>query len=281
MTEHFTSIYKIGSYASNHHVLANHRTAVCLSGQLRTAVEVAPVIMNFFRFIPAEVDFYIHTWTTESLGLHDLNGRPKSIANILKPVGDEKLQQVLDIYKPILYRVDDCEKYQEEYKVYIKQKYGTCWASIPMFQSLWECNNLKKKTEEKFNQKYWRVIRMRFDQIFRKEHSWEYEKAFMSTKDQYLYVCDHYNRLPDGVEDIAWYGTSELMDQVCHFAEVRASVDVDGNNSDWQIHHMMYCIENKIPVKTWKDNTMMIYRDHHHETLKVSPMDIDNVLRLP
>lgn len=279
MTEHFTSVYKTGSYAPSYYLLANHRTAVCLSGQLRTAIEVAPALMNFFRFSLPSIDFYIHTWTTESLSQHDLNGRPKSVANILKPIGNDKLQQVLDIYKPILYRVDDCEKYQEDYKSYIQQKYGTCWAGIPMFQSLWECNNLKKKIEEKFNNKYWRVLRMRFDQVFRKEHAWDYEQKFIAGRDNALYVCDHYNRLPDGVEDIAWYGSSEVIDIACNYAEVRASTN--GNDSDWQTHMMQYLIKQNIPVKTWKDNTMMIYRDHHHETLKVSPLDIDNVLRLP
>jgi len=279
MTEHFTSIYKTGSYAPNWYMMSHHRTAVCLSGQLRTAIEVAPVIMNFFRHDLPSIDFYIHTWTTESLGPHDLNGRPKSVANVVKPVSDEKLQQVLDIYKPVLYRVDDYEKYQEEYKVYIEQKYGACWARIGLFESLWECNNLKNKIENKFNIKYFRAMKMRFDQIFRKENSLRSEFEYLNDKDQYLYVCDHYNRLPDGVEDIAWYGTSEIIDKACHFAEVRAGTD--GNIHDWQTHHMLYCIENKIPVKSWKDNTMMIYRDHHHETLKVSPFDIDNVKRLP
>ncbi len=279
MTEHFASIYKTGSCAQSYHVLSEHRTAVCLSGQLRTAIEVAPAIINFFRFSLPSIDFYIHTWTTESLSPWDLNGRPKSIANILKPVSDEKIQKVLDIYKPILYRVDDLDLYQVEYKKYIEEKYGTCWASIAMFQSLWECNNLKKKTEEKFNRKYWRVIKIRFDQVFRKEHSWEYEQMFVAHKDNALYVCDHYNRLPEGVEDIAWYGTSKVMDVACDFAEVRASTD--GNGYDWQTHMMDYMTKQKIPVKSWKDNTMMIYRDHHYETLNVSPFDIDNVLRLP
>ena len=133
--------------------------------------------------------------------------------------------------------------------------------------------------EDKYNIRYQNVLKMRFDQVFRKEHSWFNELIFMAQKTDLLYVCDHYNRLPEGVEDIAWYSNSETMDKVCNFSEARASVD--GNHSDWQTHHMQYCIENNIVVRNWKDNTMMIYRDHHYDTLKVSPLDIDNIKRLP
>lgn len=272
-TEHFDSIQQQGSYVDDDYCPTNFRVAVCLSGQLRTALVTAPAIFHFFRDSLNEIDFFIHTWDVEGSSPHDLNSRPRKPEQVLNLVPAEKLKSVLDIYKPVYYRVDNYSAYQLQYIDCISKKNGVCYSNIGMFQSLWESNNLKKKLEKKTKIPYWLVIRMRFDQVFRKENSWEQEKMYMAEKTNFLYVCDRYNKLPEAIEDIAWYGNSSTMDTVCDFA-IHRSV-INNNHIDWQTGHMLYCTENGIAVKSWKDNTMILYRDYHHN-VGISPFDIKN-----
>ena len=48
------------------------KIAVCLSGQIRTGVIASVTHLNFLKNY--DVDFFIHTWTTESISPNGLDG---------------------------------------------------------------------------------------------------------------------------------------------------------------------------------------------------------------
>lgn len=224
--------------------------AVCLSGQIRTGVESAEHIMNFLKNRLINIDFFIHTWDTETVSPHALFGRNISEAYDHIPVDVEKINKIKEIYQPKLMKVDS----QFDENNNLIQHYG------PLL-SVRECNKLKNIIEEEEGEKYELVFRIRFDQIFKPSHSIDDELSWLpADTNNHFYSCDNWGKLPSQIEDIAWYGNSETIDIASDFYLARKD---SGNPFDWQRHMKMYLDEHNIIQHGWKNNSMFIYRDYH------------------
>lgn len=247
------------------------RIAVCISGQIRTGVSVAPAIKHFFGDIWPAIDFFIHTWTTESVspwGLKD----PGEDPNILHQFGQEKINQITDFYKPKSIKVDDLELYQDQYRKMIIDRYGFCYSSISMLQTLYESNKLKYDYEQLNGMQYRLVFKMRFDQVFEYQHRFIQELNYIADKTDYIYVSDPGNRLPNAVEDISWISNSTNADIMADLGPVRSSSN-EYNGIDWQQHMHLHLSNHNIPVRSMKNNNIFIYRNYHLNR-HISPFDV-------
>jgi hypothetical protein len=247
------------------------RIAVCISGQIRTGAAVAPAIKHFFGSMWPNIDFFIHTWTTESVspwGPRD----PGEDSTVLHRFGQEKIDQITDFYKPKSMQVDEFNLYQSQYQQMIVDRYGVCHSSIPMLQTLYESNKLKHNYEQREGSHYKLVVKMRFDQVFEHQHRFIDELNYIADKRDHVYVSDPTNRLPDAVEDIFWIANSANANTMADLALVRSSSN-EHNIIDWQQHMRLHLSNSNISVRSMKNNNIFIYRNYHLNR-HISPFDV-------
>jgi len=247
------------------------KIAVCISGQIRTGVAVAPAIKHFFGSMWPNIDFFIHTWTTESVspwGPKELNEDPI----VLHRFGQEKIDQIRDFYKPKSMQVDEFDLYQTQYNQMMADRYGFCYSSIPMLQTLYESNKLKYDYEQRAGSQYKLVVKMRFDQVFEYQHRFIDELNYIADKRDYVYVSDPTNRLPDAVEDIFWIANSTNADIMANLGPVRSSSQ-EPNFIDWQQHMRLHLNNHNISVRSMKNNSIFIYRNYHLNR-HITPFDV-------
>jgi hypothetical protein len=254
------------------------KIAVCFSGQVRTGVETFPVLRKFFGNLFSDIDFFIHTWTNNSISKWALDNRDPSIAYAIFPA--DGLEEIKVLYKPKSMIVNDLPVYNKK----ITDERRIKFSSVnPMFSSIYESNKLKTQYEHDHGFTYDIVLRLRFDQIFdinntlSKEIDYFLRRSFNDHLNlNRLSTCDYHNKLPYAVDDIAWIAKSKDMDLACNFVFERENKS--NNNTgillDWQQHFKDYLEENQIRPHNWKNNNLYIYRDYH--ALKnVSPFDTD------
>ncbi len=103
------------------------KTAICISGEARTAIEAHA----FFReFYPHDADVFYHTWDADRIELDRIN----------------------KLYKPVSCLVQERIRFDSPL--------------LPMLYSMMIANDLKRQHEIRIRKKYDRVIRTRFDLIF-------------------------------------------------------------------------------------------------------------------
>jgi len=248
------------------------RIAVCLSGQIRTGIEVSPNILRFIGELLPYTDFFIHTWNTETISLHALNGRDKSVINDIFVVNPYKIEKIKKIYKPKNIRIDSVEEYKKyREKKIIKENNGLIAGLIPMFHSIYECNQLKINYEKQNKIEYDFVIRMRFDVVYENGHTLLSEIEHCMKDKMLFYTCDYWNKLPTQIEDICWISSSKIMDIMCDFLLERET-NIQKIAVDWQIHSKEYLDKFNIRVSGFEKNKLYIYRDYHLEQ-NISPFD--------
>lgn len=254
------------------------RIAVCFSGQIRTGVEASDSIKKYFSSRLNEIDFFIHTWDVESRSIQTLEeeGLERSYENMLKavttqPIDPQKIVKMREIYNPVSMKVDNFDEYQQIRRKIIKENNYT-GDTIPMFQSHYEANILKKEYEEKNGLKYDLVLKVRPDQIFNPRCSFETELQNYDLSSNILYVCDASKKLPNVIEDIMWGGNPYVMDVVSDFIFAKEQGEPNlieypgGYNSGgyvWQIQLKKYLDDNGIIAKSFKCNRVVILRDFH------------------
>jgi hypothetical protein len=128
------------------------RIAICFSGQIRTGVENSTNLINYIGEMRDAVDVFIHTWDieTESPWTEENKG-DINIANIKRYVDREVFAKIADIYRPLDIRIDNFDFYQHCHYSRIISRGQACVAQIPMFQSIWESNQLKLSHERLCN----------------------------------------------------------------------------------------------------------------------------------
>jgi hypothetical protein len=133
------------------------RVAVLLSGQSRTWKTSAQNILNYFNIKvndftnqKVEVDFFIHTWDTNSY-----RDKTKERWEGSDYLLDDNIQsEIRDTFKPI----------SMEYQHYNADDFKNVWS--PLFYSFMKCNHLKRKYEIENDFVYGLVIKSRFDLNF-------------------------------------------------------------------------------------------------------------------
>ena len=238
------------------------RIAVCFSGQIRTGIETAPYLKRFFGDLLPKMDFFIHTWDTDTSLVWNpetcMFPEPDFVKHL--PVKADKFIKIREIYNPREMTVDNINAYELSYHQRVIRRSG-----LPpvlhagMFQSLYESNSYKTEYEIENNSEYGLVIRIRFDIFFDPDHTLQEELDYLNVVPNKLYVSDFMKKLPRSVEDICWIAKSSTINTVCDFSlerETRSDMTV----IDWQDHLRYYLYKHDIfPVK-WKKNNLYIYR---------------------
>jgi hypothetical protein len=234
------------------------RIAICFSGQIRTGIENSESLLKYIGHLRDTVDIFIHTWDIETMSTHATEHADiANVADIRRSVEKFEFNEIVKIYDPIDMRVDNFDLYQNIHYKRVIMREGYCHAQIPMFQSIWESNQLKRNYEYLSNSKYNLVMRLRFDIDFGEDRTLEQDMNYIGTKKDMLYVVDFGNKFPNAIEDVCWLGSSEVIDTTCDFAIERESKK---NSTDWQSHHAEYLAANNIKIRPFKDNTIKIVR---------------------
>lgn len=122
------------------------RIAVCISGQPRTWRLAIDNIKSYFD-VDAEVDYFIHTWDTNTFRLtYQTHLDRKDYL-----VDENEFNDIRKSFNPKLM----------EYDKYTYEKYGTNWMALfySFMKSIW----LKRKYEIEYDFRYDIVIKTRFD----------------------------------------------------------------------------------------------------------------------
>lgn len=239
------------------------RIAWCFSGQIRTGIKCSKNILKFIDNY--EVDFFIHTWDVET-----------NIANSSKIyIKKKKIDSFINIYYPKKYKISNYDEYQNTinesninsgniYPLFI----------FPMFQSIYESNELKKQFELENNFKYDYVIRARPDVVYPKFNSLDNEITYIKNRYLYsikeiydiypinddIYVNDFWNKLPHSMEDLFWISTSNIMDKVCDFKQwlIDKKEYIDEDNQILLYYYVTKLLN--IQVNSMKYNEMFVIR---------------------
>lgn len=234
------------------------RIAICFSGQIRTGVENSERLLKYIGHLRDTVDIFIHTWDIETMSAHAKEHADiVNVADIRRSVEKSEFNEIAKIYDPVDMRVDDFDLYQTVHHKRVIMREGHCYAQVPMFQSIWESNQLKRNHEYVSNSKYNLVMRLRFDIDFGEDRSLVQDMNYIGTKKDMLYVVDFGNKFPNAIEDVCWFGSSEVIDTTCNFAVERESKE---NQTDWQLHHAEYLVAQGIKIRPFKNNDITIVR---------------------
>jgi hypothetical protein len=197
------------------------RIAICISGQIRSGVENADSLLRYIGNLRDNVDIFIHTWDIETMSPHVVEHEDRKIR---RKVDELEFKRIVEIYNPIDIRIDNFDIYQSVHQKRVKSREGCCHAQIPMFQSIWEVNQLKIRHEHLSNSKYNLVMRLRFDLDFGEGRFLTEDTNYIGVEKNVLYTVDFHNKLSNGyLEDICWISSSDIQDIVCSFAIERES----------------------------------------------------------
>lgn len=237
------------------------RIAVCFSGQIRTGVENSAALLNYIGEMRDAVDVFIHTWDieTESPWTEENKG-DLNIATIKRYVDREVFTQIRDIYNPLDIRIDNFDFYQRCHHSRIISRGLPCVAQIPMFQTIWESNQLKLAHERLCDSKYGAVLRTRFDINFGPNRTLLEDLQYAASKKDLFYFVDFSNKFPDAIEDVCWLSSSKIIDRVCNFILERET-NPAMNHIDWQQHMSKYLVEEGIHARPFKNNNISIVRN--------------------
>ena len=130
------------------------KIAVCLSGQVRTAVENFPNIKNFLGDVYNDCDFFMHCW-------NDCSYKTYNLSNIRKKPYKEsktKFEKIYELYSPQKMQIDNPD---------IEYGYNICkfMGIEPLWYSFLKSIQYKQQYELDNNFEYDYVIKLRYDVI--------------------------------------------------------------------------------------------------------------------
>jgi len=185
--------------------MKSFKIAICFSGQARYWKAASKNIKEFFKYngnhpilgIPIEVDFFIHTWDTNTWRY------PKTthikFYNEKHNDGDE----IIETYSPKEFE-------QEEWN---ETKFVSPWE--PMFYSFNKSLMMKREYELNNNFQYDLVVKARLDIIYNPNNNFN---TFF-TSPGVCYTCQPIRKFPsefnyNSFDDVIFYGDSPTMDLV-------------------------------------------------------------------
>jgi hypothetical protein len=182
------------------------RVAVCLSGQPRHWRIAAENIKLFFASpdrvhpengLPVEVDFFIHTWDTNTWR------KPKTNHDIFELVKHNDKEDIIAAFNPVGFE-------QEEF---VQEKYPRAWD--PMFYSFAKSLLLKREHELANQFEYDLVIKARLDVIYSPAHRFPLIRVWPGV----CYSCTFIGKFPsefnyNNFDDVLFYGDSPTMDLI-------------------------------------------------------------------
>jgi hypothetical protein len=158
--------------------MSDRKIAVCISGQIRTAIEAFKSFQNFFS--DEDIDVFIHTWNIDD---------------------SQKIDEIIKLYKPKYIQIDKSPNYKRlDFDL--------------MFKTIFLSNRLKRKYEIENDFRYDVVVKYRFDLIFSKEE--KFPKSIIEEKKIYVSKIDGPKMNTDyeqyGIHDLFFWGDSHSMD---------------------------------------------------------------------
>lgn len=207
------------------------RIAICLTGQMRTALFAFPSIQHFLGDLLHTADFFIHTWTVDTeksvYGDH-IHYRKEIILT------QQNLDNYINLYQPKRYKIDN----------WLDVTPNTSDGSNPTpeyckMYSIIKCIQMKKEYEIAQNFTYDLVIKIRPDFICDPALS-IYDIINHNTfTTNSLFTNDIVNNSPD---DVLWFANSVTMDKIsrCPLSEQHRPEDYWHVFSSWylRINHI-------------------------------------------
>lgn len=146
------------------------KIAVCFSGQMRTALDAAPHLLNFFGDLLPDIDFFIHTWSTNQYKRYfSIDGYPNYTPPVWRPntsckekpvekISNEDISKYKEIYNPKKMIVDVYNDQNTRVRPFMC---GPLWWSAK--KSIRLCVEYCNDTSTKYDV----VIKMRPDILFK------------------------------------------------------------------------------------------------------------------
>ena len=188
------------------------KIAVCFSGQVRTGLQAAPHLFDWFGDLLPNIDFFIHTWDNrlyKNLNCTRLFPRREEIID--KKVFDE----LSKIYNPKTMEIESGSVYLETHR----HKGGNNEVTThPLWYSFYKSVLYKRLYEKKNKFKYDIVVKLRMDLVFTSgklidEIKWLNENSDKSVITEPSFHKDWKNKLDDDATiDIYFVSDSDTMD---------------------------------------------------------------------
>ena len=198
------------------------KLAICLSGHTRTYKHtLESVVDHVIKKFPGTVDVFIHTYNTS--GFKPKQGDNTSNESIF--LDSNQIVEVLQSYNPKLFLMEDnmqviknSQPHFWDKRVRVQPETNV-QAVLSMYYSIKKSNELKSIYEAQNNFKYDVVMRLRFDDLIKRQDSFD----FSSVQEGFVYVPNidglNYNARSHGgwswrggLNDQLGFGTSATMD---------------------------------------------------------------------
>lgn len=214
------------------------KIAVCLSGQVRTAVENFPNIKNFLGDVYNDCDFFMHCWD-------DCSYKTYNLSNIRKKPYKEsktKFEKIYELYSPKKMQMDDSDI---TYGYNISKQFGI----EPLWYSFLKSVQYKQQYELDNNFKYDYIVKLRYDVILTlKPDVISIKDELQKIKNNTIYISGydltkHITSKDRLAYDVVFISKSKEMDTASNYFWEMVK-NYDNNNSYINLPH--YLIENNI-----------------------------------
>ena len=207
------------------------KIAICLSGQMRTAIYAWPNIKKFLEKLIDSTDFFIHTWdinSEKSVWGDQTFLRKKFI------IPDNDLLEYINIYKPKKYEIEN-----------VSLDDGITAMDYFQWHSLVKSIQLKQEHETSNGFIYDIVIKLRPDMIVDPSISIHNIIDQLDFTDNVLFSNDVINGIPD---DVIWLASSEVMNAISKYSYSTIEVDIN-SVAYWDAFKSWLSYSNIIPTK--------------------------------
>jgi hypothetical protein len=232
-------IFEKTGFAPN--VLKKLRTmkiAICLSGQFRTYEKCYHNILKLKNKVESDpnstVDFFCHAWNFESESRPILDVTSN---NRVTPYDDDKLNEIIKIYNPKKYLIENFEKNQRVNQDVIdiaEERYPEnegppiTWCANQFYAVMRSCE-LKRQYEIENNFEYDVCIRLRYDQYVPWGQVFDLIEILSTVKPNTIFSI--HNRKIDvyphfAIGDVFWFSDSLTFDKICDFYRHLPSIDI-------------------------------------------------------
>jgi len=211
------------------------KIAVCFWGQIRTGIHSHPSILSYFDGLLGNIDFFTHTWDTETISYCEINENPmlpdyqslkekkyNDLSTFQIEVPKEKLNNFLNIYQPKRFKIDNPLNFK---------------FSLPAhYRSRYEVNLLKQDYEKNNNFEYDVVISMRPDLIFNSSTKLSADLNKVNLNGTNIYNRHHTDleNKEELIESLFIIGNSKNMDLFSSFKTCDTNTGEDTQRLDYK-----------------------------------------------
>ena len=243
------------------------KIAVCLSGQVRTAVENFPNIKNFLGDVFNDCDFFMHCWD-------DCSYKTYNLSNVRRTPYKEKttkFEKIYELYSPKKMQIDNPD---------IEYGYNICnfMGIEPLWYSFLKSVQYKQQYELDNNFKYDYIVKLRYDVVLTlKPDVISIKDELQKIKNNTIYISG-YDLMKHSISkdrlayDVVFISKSKEMDVASNYFWELAK-QFDNNNSYINLPH--YLIQNNIETTRIKfiDRFLLLRDDFLDKINCAMPVD--------